>query len=235
MGVALLRKVGRTAGLTEEAEALLAAMGDALDRIETAVEPLRRKRSQIRLTTVATFASHWLLPRLPAFQARHPDVRLSISTTRRPIDLEQEDIDGAIRHGLGHWEGLTSTLLFRETLAPVAAPTVTGDLDTAVLVRARSRYRDWSRWWTQSGRSGRPANDGLDVETRAQALEVALAGGGVAMMDMAYVEDHVAEGRLRLLGDPIQLAEGYHFVHRPQPRNPRLITALRTWLVEQAR
>jgi len=52
------------------------------------------------VSTVATFASLWLSPRLSAFQARHPDIELAISTTRRTIDLDQEDFDCAIRHGV---------------------------------------------------------------------------------------------------------------------------------------
>src|SRR6201996_5423205 len=55
--VMLVRKEGRRIVLTEDGERLLAGMGDALDRIEAAVEPFRRDRGQIRLSTVATFCS----------------------------------------------------------------------------------------------------------------------------------------------------------------------------------
>jgi LysR family glycine cleavage system transcriptional activator len=87
LGVALVRKSGRRTILTEDGQALLATMGDALDRIEAAVEPLRRRRRELRLSTVATFASHWLIPRLPEFQARHPDIDLAITTTTRVVDF----------------------------------------------------------------------------------------------------------------------------------------------------
>lgn len=233
LGVRLLRKEGRTSGLTDDAEALLAAMGDAIERIEAAVEPLHQRRMQIRLSTVATFASHWLLPRISSFQARHPDMMLAISTTRRAVDLDDEVFDCAIRHGRGGWPGLSATLLFQETLLPVAVPTI-ADIDSATIIRARSRYRDWPTWWNQSGRSDKPSDKELIVDTRAQALDAALSGTGVAMMDLAYIEDHLATGRLHRLADPIQLSEGYYFVHRTHPRNERLISALREWLVEQA-
>lgn len=233
LGVKLLRKAGRSSRLTDDAEALLAAMGDAIERIETAVEPLHQRRMQIRLSTVATFASHWLLPRISAFQARHPDMMLAISTTRRAVDLEDEAFDCAIRHGLGEWEGLSATLLFQETLVPVAAPTIT-DIESATIIRARSRYRDWPTWWDRSGRPGKPSDAALIVETRAQALDAALSGAGIAMMDLAYVQGHLTAGRLHSLADPIRLSEGYYFVHRTPPRNERLISALREWLTEQA-
>src|SRR6201996_2654728 len=90
LGVALVRKVGRRIALTEDGERLLASVGDALDRIETAVQPFRRDRGQIRLSTVATFASHWLIPRIAEFQARHPRIEVAILTTTRQVDLRKE-------------------------------------------------------------------------------------------------------------------------------------------------
>jgi DNA-binding transcriptional LysR family regulator len=242
LGVVLVRKVGRNIVLTEDAEALLAGIGDALERIEGAVRPLRSRRSQVRVSTVATFASHWLIPHLPDLRSRHPDIEIAISTTRRPVDLDVENLDCAIRHGLGKWEGLKATLLFQETLVPVATPDVADRLagrgshagfGSATLIRARSRYMDWSIWWRHVGWPGTPPEGGIVVETRANALEAALAGVGLAMIDMAYVGQPVAEGRLRLLSaPPVPLSEGYYFVHRQGSPKKRLIHAVRDWLVE---
>jgi DNA-binding transcriptional LysR family regulator len=53
LGVALVRKIGRRIALTEDGERLLSSMGDALDRIEAAVEPFRRDRGQIRRSATA--------------------------------------------------------------------------------------------------------------------------------------------------------------------------------------
>jgi DNA-binding transcriptional LysR family regulator len=142
LGVALIRKVGRRVVPTDDADALLSVIGDAINRIEAAVEPIRRRRSQLRISTVATFASHWLLPRLSEFRARHPDIEVALATTRRAIDLEAEDFDCAIRHGRGNWPGLTATLLFRETLAPVAAPGTDQNLEGSSIIRARSRLKE---------------------------------------------------------------------------------------------
>ena len=234
LGVALIQKHGRRVVLTDDADALLSVIGDALERIETAVEPIRRRRSQLRISTVATFASHWLLPRLPDFRAQHPDIEVALATTRRAIDLEAEDFDCAIRQGRGNWPGVTATLLFRETLAPVAAPDAYQNLEGSSIIRARSRYRDWLLWWTASGRAGKPSEVGLVVDSRAQALEAALAGGGIAMMDMAYLGPHLAGGRLRLLAPPVTLNEGYYLVHRPVRRNDRLLRAFEEWILAAA-
>jgi DNA-binding transcriptional LysR family regulator len=234
LGVALIRKVGRRVVPTDDADALLSVIGDAINRIEAAVEPIRRRRSQLRISTVATFASHWLLPRLPEFRARHPDIEVALATTRRAIDLEAEEFDCAIRHGRGNWPGLTATLLFRETLAPVAAPGTDQNLEGSSIIRARSRFRDWARWWSASQHGGKPSEAGLVVDSRAQALEAALAGGGIAMIDMAYVGAHLTAGRLQLLGAPVILDEGYYLVRRSVCRNARLLSSFENWILTAA-
>jgi DNA-binding transcriptional LysR family regulator len=244
LGVALVRKSGRRIALTEDGERLIGSMGDALDRIEAAVQPFRRDRGQIRLSTVSTFASHWLIPRIAAFQAQHPRIEVAILTTTRAVDLAEEEVDCAIRHGRGGWKGVDATLLFRETLVPIAAPAVAARCKTgtkpgwqgAPLIRARSRFMDWANWQKQDPMlAGRRAK-WLTVETRAQALDAALAGAGVALMDMAYIGAAVAEGRLQTLAEcPLRLPTGYYFVHRRDARNLHLLTLLRDWAVEAAR
>lgn len=250
LGVALVRKAGRRISLTEDGERLLASMGDALDRLEAAVEPFRRSRGQIRVSTVATFASHWLIPRISQFQARHPGIEVAISTTTRAVDLRKEDMDCAIRHGRGTWKGLSSTLLFRETLMPVARPDVVARAKPArfakanfskiwhgaPLIRARSRFADWSNWQQHDRTLAQRRIKWLTVETRAQALDAAMAGAGVALMDMAYIATAVDEGRLETLAErPLQLQTGYYFVNLPDARSLHLLNHLRDWAVEASR
>jgi DNA-binding transcriptional LysR family regulator len=242
-GVTLVRKAGRRLRLTEDGERLLSSMGDALERIEAAVRPFQRDRGQIRLSTVATFASYWLIPRVAEFQARHPRIEVAIFTTTRPVDFGSEDIDCAIRHGRGVWKGLVSTLLFRETLMPIAAVSVAERVRAnprsgwqgIPLIRARSRFMDWSRW-QKADRSfpKRPAK-WLTVETRAQALDAALAGAGIALTDMAYIAPHVGAGRVQTLAErPLQLQTGYYFVHAVKARNIHLLALFRDWAVGAA-
>jgi DNA-binding transcriptional LysR family regulator len=244
LGVALVRKAGRNLVLTEDGERLLGSVGDALDRIDAAVQPFQRNRGQIRLSTVATFASHWLIPRVAEFQAQHPQIEVVISTTTRAVDLRVEDVDCAIRHGRGAWKGLASTLLFEETLMPIAAGTVAGRISSNTrqgwrgipLIRARSRFMDWTRWLEADRALANKPAKWLTVETRAQALDAAIAGAGIALTDMAYIGPQVAEGRLKMLAErPLQLQTGYYFVHPADARNMHLLTLFRDFVVEAAR
>lgn len=234
LGVALVVRQGRLSTVTQEGLALLAAMGDALEKIEAAVAPLRRRRRQLRLSTVSTFASNWLLPRLREFQALHPDIDLVVTTTQRVIDLDHEDVDCAIRHGDGQWEALQSTLLFHETLVPIAVPGLYGEKPNEwPPIRARTRFQDWPRWWRATNQSGSPPPDGVVVETRAQALEAALAGAGVAITDRRYLDAILTEGRLAILGPSTELPEGYYFVRKTRVRNARHVEDMLQWLLSR--
>lgn len=234
LGVSLVRQSGRCAVLTDDAIALLAVMGDALNRIEAAVAPLQRRRQQLRISTVTTFASLWLIPRLADWQRRHPKIELAVSTTTRMIDFKSEDFDCAIRHGLGKWKGLKSVLIVQETLAPIARPDIGPLSATSKLIRARSRFRDWNRWWRACERPGHPSAEGMVFETRAQAMDAALAGAGIAMMDEAYAMPHLVTGRLRKLGTTVTLQEGYYLVTPvEQVRSAGAVRLLQAWLVGQ--
>lgn len=244
LGVALVCKAGRKLRLTEDGERLLAGMGDALERIDAAVQSFQRDRGQIRLSTVSTFASHWLIPRVADFQALHPKIEVAIATTTRPVDLKQEDIDCAIRHGRGAWRGLVATMLFEETLMPIAAPAVADRIRSQPraawagipLIRARSRFVDWTWWQKTHGAVSPTQPTWLTVETRAQALDAALAGAGITLMDMAYIGPHVGTGRLRMLAEhPLKLSTGYYFVQAPDARNSHLLRLFRDWVVEAAK
>ncbi|WP_420131010.1 LysR substrate-binding domain-containing protein [Rhodopseudomonas sp.] len=240
LGATLVQRAGRRIALTEEGARLVAAVGDAVERIEAAMQPLRRRRAQVRVSTVATFASDWLIPRLASFHDKHPDIEIAVASTMRVVDLTTEDVDLAIRHGRGEWPDVTSTLLFHETLLPVATPDYLSGVPArrlwaaATLIHARSRAHDWTLWWKHLARA-RPDGRELIVDNRSQAMAAALGGSGIALVDAAYAEPLIDAGRLRPLADaPLRLNDGYYALHRASPRNARAVLTFRDWLVAQS-
>jgi DNA-binding transcriptional LysR family regulator len=95
---------------------------------------------------------------------------------------------------------------------------------------------DWSNWQQHDRALAKRRIKWLTVETRAQALDAAMAGAGVALMDMAYIATPVAEGRLEKLAErPLQLQTGYYFVNIPNARALHLLAHLRDWAAAAAR
>src|SRR5688500_8553907 len=84
----LLRKT-RTVELTPEGRILLQATGSGFDAIAAGVERLRREqRRTVTLSTTPAFAARWLVPRLAAFNAEHPDIVLNVHASNQPVDLD---------------------------------------------------------------------------------------------------------------------------------------------------
>jgi DNA-binding transcriptional LysR family regulator len=244
LGVRLLDRARTGVVVTQDGRALLNNIGDAIRRIEAATEAFRRDRNQIRLSTLATFASCWLIPRLPDLQARHPHIQMSILTTTRAIDYATEDFDCGIRHGIGPWPDLECTLLFREELAMVGLPSffrkrrrdgVVAFLRSVPIIQARARPHDLSQWWQGRGLTGRLPRPSLIVENRAQAVAAALAGSGVTLIHPKFVEMPSPMAALATLpGEAVPLQEGYFFVVPERSRGRRNVNLLGSWLATEA-
>lgn len=244
LGVQLLVRAGRGTALTADGQILLSAIGDAIQRIDTGVEAFRRDRNQIRLSTVATLATCWLIPRIASLQTRHPHLHLAISTTTRPIDFEAEDIDCGIRHGTGGWPGLDSTFLFKDALTLVgtrdfAAKAQRKQLASALrsipIIQAHTRPNDLRQWWEGAGLAGPMPKPALIVQNRAQALAAATAGAGITLIDPAYIGGPSPLIGLVTIGQrSVDLADGYFFVVPAKHRGRRNIALVGAWLAAEA-
>ena len=116
IGVALFLRHTRAVELTSAGAQLLRAVVPSLERVDSAVRLIRRTagRKSVAITTWASFASMWLIPRLEAFQRDHPDIDIRIDATDKPIDLETHDADLALRYTLPEKVGTNALRLFGE-------------------------------------------------------------------------------------------------------------------------
>src|SRR6516162_2815446 len=101
---ALFRRSVRRVVLTPAGAALLAEFSPALDRISAAVQQHRERRGDspaavLRVNALATFSLRWLLPRMCAFRAEHPDIEVRLTTSNDPVDGLPEPFDVVIRGG----------------------------------------------------------------------------------------------------------------------------------------
>lgn len=93
------RKVNTTAdgaAYYERVVRLLADLDDAETSLSTASEA---PRGRLRVDVPAPFALHILVPALPGFHARYPDIQLDLGASDRKIDLIDENVDCVVRGG----------------------------------------------------------------------------------------------------------------------------------------
>jgi DNA-binding transcriptional LysR family regulator len=234
LGVPLFAARSPQIRLTEPGEALGRRLATAFDSIDSAIAEVRHRAGDVRVTTLSSFLSLWLMPRLGGFQARHPAIRLLFSTTMRPVDLLAEPFECAIRWGTGDWPGLEKTLLFRDRPVLVANPRLIGDPSHLPRLAARTRPADWPQVAAALGLPDVPP--ALTFETRAQVVQAAVAGMGAAVVDRNLVASLLADGLLaeRAPDPPVLAPQGHWFVAAPERLRNRQLRTFRDWLVSEA-
>lgn len=239
LGVRLFHRLPRGVALTDEAMTLYPELNDAFDRIAAAVNraAVSTVRDVVTLGVVGTFATGWLLPRLPTFEATHPDIELRLQTHNNRIDLASEGLDAAIRFGDGDWQRQTCTPVADTLFAPVCSPALAHRLktprDLASLPLLRSyRSDEWPRWLEAAGAPGIEARGAMFDSSLALA-SAATIGAGVALLPLTLFGRELREGRLlQPFATGIVLGR-YWFTRLRSRREREAIKRLQRWLLAQ--
>jgi DNA-binding transcriptional LysR family regulator len=245
LGAALFTRKGRGLALTADGERLAAAINPALAMINDALGGFMRRGTELRISTLSSFAVHWLIPRLGRFQQRHADIELLLSTSTRVVDLASEAFDCAIRLGGGHWPGVEAELLYHEELVAACSPQwmraqrIREPRDLAMsgqLLHSRSRRDDWRKWLDAAGAAGLKAQRGPVFETRALAIQAAVAQMGVVAIDPRFIEPELAARQL-VMPFPLRvpLQDSWWLAWRAGRGASRPVAAFRKWLATELR
>lgn len=245
LGTKLFQRDGRSISLTAAGEAFLPYVSDALSMIAIGarrISPLQEAR-RVSMSVAPTFASRWLIPRLPAFQARHQEVTLHIDTSHSQVLFPHENIDLAVRMAAAPPPNVRSVLLFRETLLPVASPGYLASIreedgslrwEKATLIHLGSVSQDWEHWLDRQQLEIGPLGH-VVLDTIRATLEAAVAGLGVALAREPLCTPEIEQGKVVPLGfAPLPIESGYWLTF-PGGQEPRRdVAAFLRWLCAQA-
>ena len=245
LGITLFRR-GHRLTLSDAAGELWPRVADAFDQMERAVSNVRQQGAgnTLVVSTPPAFASRWLIPRLEAFQERHPGIELRLLATQRLVNFQLEDVDLAIRFGSGDYPGLQVERLMPEAIIPVAAPGLAQDIRTAAdlaqspLLEDESHagsgfFPDWGTWLATLGVQGGPPLRIRRFGDTSLALQAAGAGLGATLTWYSLVVDDLKAGRLvHLLNQTIPTSLGYHLVVPPNRAGLHKVQVFRAWLLE---
>ncbi len=229
--------------LTRAGRVLYPVLRDSFDRIAACTEVLIAPRQQDVLTVrlYSTLAIRWLIPRLPKFQASHPQIRFRLNSSQLDVDFEREDVDGSIMIGQRSDDTLHYTYLFSAELFPVCSPRLRdgpvalrepGDLRHHTLLQVEPSPRDWLFWLERSGVSNVDPDSGLILDSYDHALAAAREGVGIALGMQPYVAKDFAAGVLveAFPGRRVRFDSDWYFVCRKERTKEAKITAFRDWL-----
>ena len=217
LGTPLFVRGTRHVQLAPAGQALLRTVEPWLAKLDAGVQQIRRNRSRKRVsvTTFASFGSLWLLPRIEAFQREHPDIDIRVSAHDALADLDDPELDLALRYHSPAQVGAGATLLFDETLTPVvsrglwarickgeAPPLATpADLCAHTLAeedddKSSTEYLSWQHWLAERGLEQLQPRRWLYLNFTYQQVQAALAGHGVALARVPLVFEALQRGEL---------------------------------------
>jgi LysR family glycine cleavage system transcriptional activator len=247
LGIELLRRERHGVSLTRAGASYAKHVMPAFEEIAAATEKVLRNTSHgvLRVRAYTTFTAKWLIPRLPDFHARHPDVEVLLSNAVPDVDFDRDAVDLAIQFGDGHWPRVQLDLLFPDEIEPVCSPQYLKSLRrgeaTEVLLGKRllvSHYRrtDWDDWLSATDNAQAAASaERMSFSTSVLTWQAALDGLGVAIGQSAMLQAEFEKGTLiRPFNQPLRRPKAHYLVRPSNQRFSRRVEVFRDWLLAEA-
>lgn len=231
--------------LTQEGYTLMEALRPAFALMTDAFALYNRRgprTNTCRIATIASFAAQFLVPRLPEFRERHPDIEIEFNTSIRLVDLDREEADIGVRYGLGQYSGLVSTRLCKPLLMPVCSPELLKragpEIDNILASTRRiqtagyNEWRDWSKAADVDLSAYPPA---YVIEDFLVALKAAMTGQGLLLLPQILVRDQLDSKELAQFSPiPVEVEHTYFVAHTSAAIRKPHVQAVVSWLLQAA-
>ena len=263
LGVPLFRRTRHGVLLTEAGRQYALQVGRWLQGLERDTLDIMSHQGEggpINLAAVPTFATRWLLPRLPLLAREHPDVTVHIDVQTRPFLFADTGFDAALYAGtpeqVASWPGVQALWLMDEEVVPVCSPQLLataqqrdpgrawlpvgpGVIAQMPLLQQSTRPQGWRQWFDAMGVEAPRALDGMRLELFSMLAVAASQGLGVALMPPMLIEQELARGDLIVVcPQPLRGNRAYYLVTPELAAEAQQTPALRAfseWLQGMAR
>ena len=249
LDLTLFERHSRGIRLTSAGAQLYQAVSQGLQQIDACLAQLAWQNTasgEVRLKLTPSFAYKWLVPRLPAFYAAHPDIRVLTFAEGAVLDDRNNDFDLAIDYGRAPYS--QGELVLSESLVPVMSPEYAdkhdwhsramdwGDvvlLHDAMPWLGAARDTEWRYWFDCRGFNDVDSDRGHYFNRTDMAMEAAAAGVGVAMARGALVAEAFAQGRLISPYAPLDADTGYYLLRGAGEQQRGAVGIFMQWLLGQ--
>ncbi len=242
LGQTLVMREGRGMGLTDAGRLLANALQDGFAEIAGGVAATRALGVDrpLQISTTPSFAENWLMPRIGAFWAEHPEIKLAMIPGYELVNLKRDGFDMAIRYGRGGWDGVESEFLVSAGNVVVAVPELASQVPYGDVQALQSQI-----WLQEIGRAEPRAwlvDQGLEFDQdriseftmNTMVLAATRAGYGFSLQGKALVEADIKAGRLVSVFEAKKSDLAYYMLTRPGDMSTDL-RVLRDWLRQAAR
>ncbi|EIE5864822.1 LysR substrate-binding domain-containing protein [Vibrio alginolyticus] len=209
LGTDLFVRQHRKIVLTPEGELLFSQAERGFAHLQQGVRLINQdpNPNHLSISTLPSFAHHWLVPKITAFRQRHPDIALLLEPTNDLVSFQDSQIDLCVRYGLGKYPNLESQWLMDEAFYPACHPVYQKehgiynieDLSKAELIEDVWPDLDWNMWLATLGHCA--AKPTLKYSGSHLVLEAALSLQGVALVKHSLAHQYFRSGKLVRIGD----------------------------------
>ena len=231
----LLHRTTRQVTLTSDGAAYYERCIRILSDVRDAEESLSRMRvnpsGRLRVDTPTGLASEILIPALPAFFERYPDITLELGSTDRPVDLVEEGVDCAVRGGALFDTSLIARRVGVINFVTAAAPSYLARHGVPHHPDDLARHRCVNYFSAKTGRISNwdfnrgderievPLPGVIALNDSNAYVQAGLAGLGIIHMTDYLLMRHVEDGRMvRVLPEWVSDPLPVHIVY-PQNRH----------------
>lgn len=242
LGIQLFDRLPKGLSFTAPGRTYHSHIAAAFDELRAATSDLKPEPGKVLVSVTPTFAAKWLIPNMPSLSAAHPEIELRILATENVSSFHSDGIDLAVRQGQPPFgAALDAVLLFRQETIAVAAPSLvaggTLPLDPGVL-SALPKLHDahdlWPEFFRSLGVEDRNSQ-GLRMSQTALAVDAALSGQGVALVNRFLVARELAAQRLvQVASQTLSGQQDFYLLAERSRKRRRAVAAVIEWFKSKA-
>ena len=240
-GTTLIIRDKRILSLTPEGTELYIATQEALNIVGEATARIMARQNQVQIKALPSISVRWLMPRLGDFYHKYAGIEVRLTTVWEDAPSYRLDqYDFSIQFGPNDLTEENVDLLHEEWLTAVCAPgLLSGEHEPAAELLARytlihptGNYDDWQCWMRLAfGREFNVSGPEQLVDTDYLAIEAALGGIGIAVIDPIFIREELRAGRLvEPFRRRVKTGRGYYLVSRSNPPLAEHHRRFRDWL-----
>jgi LysR family transcriptional regulator, glycine cleavage system transcriptional activator len=237
----LFARHGKRVMLTAAGRVFAERVRGVLDELAAAAQAVRTRRDDVlTISVLPSFASRWLMPRLIRFMDANPGIEVNVNTSTALANFVDDEVDVAIRFGIGPWPPHVCEQFLEDEYFPVASPKwnrgklpkAPKDLLGLRMIREDRDY--WMLWFKAAGVTVEAPLEGPLFNDSTYSLQAAARGEGIALGRHSIVAEDLERGTLKRLFDvSIPSRQSYWFVSPRETADTPKVRAFRDWVKKE--
>ncbi|MER9745503.1 LysR substrate-binding domain-containing protein [Mesorhizobium sp. M0187] len=245
LGTALFHRWHRLVELTESGRQFHADVASALQQIARSADTLRLTASdRVTVDSSTAFASHWMIPRIPAIRSQYPQIDIRLLTSDRDVEIGRDPTLVGIRRGNGDWSDYRAVRATEEVIVAVCSPAYLNqhpgwleERSERTLIHLEEPHRPrptWQDWFNHFHVAYTDHGEGLRLNEYSLVVQAAIGGQGVAL-GWRHIVEHAVKQRLLVEASDMKWRTGMSFyavMHKavePSPDAKRIMD----WIVNE--